>query len=70
LRIYDDRSGVPQPAGPVELDVHDNATDDEIIAAIRREWANQSRPFSIDWNGGRINQGWRLVYRDKEERAA
>lgn len=62
LRIYDDRSDAPQPVGPVALDVPDDATDDQVIEAIREGWADRSRTFVIGRQDGAINPGWKLLY--------
>ena len=72
LRIYDDNDReTPQPAGPVALDVPEDATDDEIRRVIERDVANRSRPFTIRFNGGNINgPGWRLIYLDGEQQRA
>jgi hypothetical protein len=63
LRIYDDRSDAPQPIGPLTLDVPEDASDDEITEAIRRE-ADSSRRYAIHRRHGSINPGWQLVYYD------
>jgi hypothetical protein len=68
LRIYDDHSDVPQPSGPVRVDVPEGATDEQVIAKIQ-ECANPERPFRITFSDGavgglRINPGWKLLYLD------
>jgi hypothetical protein len=64
VRVYDRHGGPTQPTGPAEVDVPEGATDEEIIAAIRREYVNPSRPADIEWRGGNINRGWAVRYRD------
>jgi len=61
LRVYDDRLAVPQPTGPVAIEVPDDATDDQIVEAIS-ELADHSRPFRIRRVDGCINPGWLLIY--------
>jgi hypothetical protein len=72
LRTYDDHSDVPQPAGPVGVEVPDGATEAEIVAAIERDWADPERPYTIQYDDGRLGRapitvngpGWRLFYLD------
>jgi hypothetical protein len=61
LRIYDDLSDMPQPTGPVGVEVPDEATDDQIIEALSRE-GDHSRPFAIERRNECINPGWALAY--------
>jgi hypothetical protein len=63
LRTYDHLSEVPQPSGPVVLEVPDGATDDQIIEVIERE-GDQARPFTIERRDGLVNPGWALAYVD------
>lgn len=69
LRTYDSHSDTAQPAGPVAIEVPDDATETDIRDVIAGRWADPSRPFTINTNDGavgplRINPGWRLVYTD------
>jgi hypothetical protein len=66
LRIYDDTSDVPQPQGPVILNVPDGASDEQIVEQIRREWVDPARPAFVRYRGGDINPGWGIYYAPAE----